>query len=160
MKNPVAPSIEVRKATQSDYARARSLFAELGGKLPVPDGETGLGHWQTLLVHPGTTVFVAGTEGEVLAIAIIHVLPNMTNAARPYALIENVVVSAQCRGNGLGRAVMEAAMHHAWDQGCYKIMLMTGKVRKDGGARKFYEALGFSADEKFAMTVRTVPERG
>lgn len=159
MKNSAKPSIEVRTAVHSDYARACCLFAELGGKLPVSGGETGLGHWQTLLAHPGTEVFVAGLEGEVWAIAVIHVLPNMTNAARPYALIENVVVSARFRGTGLGRAVMEAAMQHAWDQGCYKIMLMAGKVRKDGGARKFYEALGFTADEKFAMTLRTIPER-
>ncbi len=132
MKSSGSPSIEVRKAAQTDYARVRSLFAELGGKLPVPDGQSGLAHWQTLLAHPGTTVFVAEADGAAMAIAVIHVLPNMTNAARPYALIENVVVSAQWRGHGLGRAVMEAAMQHAWDQECYKIMLMAGQVRKPG----------------------------
>ena len=38
-------------------------------------------------------------------------------------------------------------------------VLLTGKGRKDGGAVGFYERLGFTRDEKHAMTIRKVPKR-
>ncbi|MEO1364479.1 MAG: GNAT family N-acetyltransferase [Pseudomonadota bacterium] len=86
----------------------------------------------------------------------LHILPNMTQGGRPYALIENVVTHAEHRGAGHGRQVMEAAVAAAWAADCYKIMLLTGQTAQ---ARGFYEALGFSADEKWGMTLRRAPLR-
>ena len=53
-------------------------------------------------------------------------------------------------------AVMEAAIDAAWASDAYKIMLMTGRT---ANAREFYETLGFSGDEKWAMMMRRVPLR-
>ena len=149
----------LRRAVESDSEGAASLFSELGGILPVPLGDEGMRHWRSLLDHPGTTVFVAEIQAVLASIAVLHILPNMTNMARPYALIENVVTSAGYRGKGLGRLVMEAAINHAWQQNAYKIMLVTGKNRKDGGVLGFYERLGFTSNKKHALTMRCVPER-
>ena len=90
------------------------------------------------------------------AMVTLHILPNMTQGGRPYALIENVVTHADHRGSGCGRRVIEAAVQRAWEADCYKVMLLTGQRAK---ARCFYEALGFSADEKWAMTLRRAPVR-
>jgi len=105
---------------------------------------------------PFSTVFGAEENGAVVAIATVHVLPNMTFGGRPYALIENVVTASSMQGRGHGRAVMETAVAHAWQQGCYKIMLLTGRTAR---ARGFYEALGFTADEKWGMTLRRAGPR-
>ena len=51
---------------------------------------------------------------------------------------------------------MEAAAARAWAAEVYKIMLLTGQ---DLGARGVYEALGYTADEKFGMTLRRAPKR-
>ena len=80
----------------------------------------------------------------------------MTFSGRPYALIENVVTLNSHRGQGCSRAVMQEAAQRAWRAGAYKIMLLTGQ---DAGARGFYEKLGYTAEEKFGMTLRRAPKR-
>ena len=86
----------------------------------------------------------------------LHILPNMTRGGRPYALVENVVTLAAYRGQGYGRRVMQAAIAAAWAADCYKIMLLTGKT---SAARGFYDALGFSTEEQWGMSLRRIPVR-
>lgn len=104
-----------------------------------------------VLAHPGTTVFGAEGAGSILGMVTLHILPNVTWGARPYALIENVVTHPEYRHRGIGRAVMQTAVDHARASNVYKIMLMTGQAR---GAKGFYEACGFSSEDKFAMVLR------
>lgn len=141
-----------RALRASDATAACALYKELVGDIAVADAQ----RFAEVVAHPGTTVFGAEENGAVVAIATVHVLPNMTFGGRPYALIENVVTASSMQGRGHGRAVMETAVAHAWQQGCYKIMLLTGRTAR---ARGFYEALGFTADEKWGMTLRRAGPR-
>jgi GNAT superfamily N-acetyltransferase len=79
-------------------------------------------------------------------------VPNLTRACRPYGVIENVVTLADRRGRGLGKAVLAQALSVAWGQGCYKVMLMTG--RKDEATYRFYEAAGFNRHDKQAFIAK------
>ena len=151
--------MQIRQAKTEDFQGACALYRQLGGQLAVLEGEEGRERWQELLNHPGSRVFVADNHRGICAIVSLHLLPNMTNMGRPYAMIENVVTDSAHRGKGIGRQVMQAAIDYAWQHNAYKIMLLTGKGREDGGAVGFYERLGFSGDEKHAMTMRTVPVR-
>ncbi|WP_254449086.1 GNAT family N-acetyltransferase [Thalassococcus sp. S3] len=144
----------VRRLTIQDHANILNLYAELAPATPVLQNVSGL---EALIAHPGTELLGAEVEGSVGAMVTLHVLPNLTYGGRPYALIENVVTAQRFQMRGLGRRVMEAAIRSAWAQDAYKIMLLTGQT---AGARGFYERLGFSADEKFGMTLRRVPTRG
>ncbi|MEL7097994.1 MAG: GNAT family N-acetyltransferase [Pseudomonadota bacterium] len=135
----------------SDYADAHPVFEVLS------DEVAGEAAFTTILAHPGTTIFGSFDGGTLAAVVTLHVLPNMTRGARPYALIENVASLPSLRGTGHGRDAMQAAINAAWVADCYKIMLLTGQ---DNGARGFYERLGFSADQKFGMQMRRVPPRG
>ena len=56
---------------------------------------------------------------------------------------------ADFRRRGLGAAVIQAALAHAWSHDCYKVMLMTG--RKGEATRLFYQSVGFDADAKKAF---------
>ncbi|WP_417454648.1 GNAT family N-acetyltransferase [Kiloniella sp.] len=168
----------IRLARETDFAAVVELYAEFGGDVPGISGDEGLVRWREILAHPGTSVIVAVDEGNdataggqekgqacdptcvpVCAIVTLHVLPNMTYLGRPYALVENVITSQAYRGQGIGRQVMERAIDMAWDANAYKIMLLTGKGRKDGGAKGFYESLGFSDEDKYGMTLRKLPAR-
>ena len=40
--------------------------------------------------------------------------------------VENVVTLTSCRGKGIGKRVMNAAIDLSWQAGCFKIMLMSG----------------------------------
>ena len=142
----------VRTLTRADAAAALVLYRHLVGQAALA-GPDQLGQ---VLDHPGTSVWGAWEGAALRAMVTLHVLPNVTQGGRSYALLENVVTHRDHRGAGHGRRVMEAALDAAWSAGCYKVMLMTGKST---AARGFYEALGFSADEKWAMTQRRAPLR-
>lgn len=109
-----------------------------------------------VLAHPGTTVAGAEVAGQIVAMATLHLLPNMTQGGRPYGLIENVVTLPVHRGQGLMRQVMKFLHAHAWGAQAYKIMLMTGQ---DTGAKGFYGTLGYSADQNHGLQIRQVPPR-
>lgn len=146
----------VRPATCEDFSGLHVLFKELVGRIGVPDGQAGRERLAQVLGHAGTTIFVAEEDGRLVAMATLHILPNMTFDGRPYALVENVATLKLAQGKGIGRKVMEHLVQTAWAANAYKIMLLTGK---DLGARGFYEKLGFGSDEKFGMTLRRAPKR-
>lgn len=150
-------NVSVRALTPADHADARALYSELMAGLTIPPHADARAQFESILAHPGTQILGAEVTGRIRAMLTLHLLPNMTQNARPYALIENVVTAADFRGLGLGRLTMNAAIARAWSQNAYKIMLLTGKK---AGATGFYEKLGFDAEEKAAMTLRRVPVRG
>jgi GNAT superfamily N-acetyltransferase len=91
-------------------------------------------------------------DGQLVSSCTITVIPNLTRGGRPYGLIENVVTHADHRGRGYARAVLQDALSFAWAQGCYKVMLMTG--RKDEATLRFYESAGFDRHGKQAFIAR------
>ncbi|AHC99876.1 GNAT family N-acetyltransferase [Leisingera methylohalidivorans] len=152
----IASECRLRRAAERDYGGLLRLYRELMGDLPVLAGVEGAAMLRRILQHPGTSIAVAEAEGQVVSTATLHVLPNLTHGGRPYALIENVVTLRAFQGRGLGRAVMTFARDAAWAQDAYKIMLLTGSA---AAARGFYERLGYSGDDKHAMTLRRSPAR-
>ena len=91
-------------------------------------------------------------DAQLLASCSINLVANLTRGCRPFALIENVVTHSEHRGCGYGQALLAYAKAFAWDQGCYKVMLMTG--RKDEATFQFYESAGFDRHAKQAFTAK------
>jgi GNAT superfamily N-acetyltransferase len=137
----------IRKLTSADADQALILYNELTAGPQAHNPAV----FDIVIGHPGTSVTGAFVGSDVLAMATLHLLPNVLWDARPYALIENVVTRASFQRQGYGRQVMDAVVKTAWDADAYKIMLMTGSAR---GAVGFYENIGFSAHEKHAMILR------
>ncbi len=150
------PETTFRPLTTFDYPDAPTLYVELVGDIPVPDGAAGKARFAEILSHAGTTVWGADLDGTVVSMATLHVIPNMTFDARPYAIVENVVTLRSQRGMGFGAGVMSAVIDAGWSADAYKIMLLTGKTL---GARGFYEKLGFTDQDKYGMTLRRAPSR-
>ena len=138
---------ESRTLTRADAAAALELYTDLSFGPPVTDPAA----FFTVLDHPGTDVFGVFADRRLAAMVTLHLLPNPTWSARPYGLVENVVTRAEMRGNGYGRMAMQAALDAAWAADAYKVMLLTGRKR---GAKGFYEACGFSTEDKHGMVVR------
>lgn len=143
----------IRPLTEHDHIDAVALYQELVGDGAIAAAPA---EFNRLLNFDGLTIWGAEVDGAIVGMATLHILPNMTNGGRPYALIENVVTAAAMQGRGVGRAVMNAATDAAWAANVYKVMLLTGQ---DVGARGFYEKLGFSADQKHGMIIRRTPQR-
>jgi GNAT superfamily N-acetyltransferase len=136
-----------RAAEISDYRAVQALMHQLNPESGAL--ETSMSNWQAVLCHPGTTVWLAD-NGTPIASITLHVLPNMTYAAAPYALVENVVTRDDYRRQGIGRGLMTHVLDRALAAGCYKVMLLTGIER---GAQAFYRACGFSDTLKTGMVI-------
>lgn len=140
-------AIELRLLGQTDASAALALYNELTFGPKSQDAEA----FQTVLRHPGTTIYGAFDGNGLVAMLTLHLLPNVTWGARPYALVENVITTATHRKRGIGKQLMQHAVAQAWAADAFKIMLMTGKKRNAAG---FYEAVGFRAEDKTAMVIR------
>jgi len=138
---------DVRVLTKSDADEALILYNELTVGPPAQSTAA----FSVVINHPGTQVFGLFLGKQLASMLTLHLLPNVVWEGRPYGLIENVVTRRCFQRQGLGRKVMHAAIVAAWQADAYKIMLMTGQKR---GAKGFYEAVGFSSQDKFAMVMR------
>lgn len=142
----------VREACSEDFDSVVGLYRQLQPRDPVLSGGEDRAVFDTILSTPGLTLFVLELDGAVVATTYLNVIPNMTRGARPYAVVENVVVDEARRGTGLGKIIMAATLAAAWATGCYKAMLLTGS--RSPATHAFYRACGFSADEKSAFLAR------
>lgn len=79
----------------------------------------------------------------------IIIVPNLTHAQRPYALIENVITDTTYRKKGIATACLNYAKGIALEENCYKIMLLTGS--KENKTLNFYEKLEFNRHDKTAF---------
>lgn len=125
---------------------------------PLPDAATVEAVWQELLGNPRYKYFGGYVGGKLIASCALTVVPNLTRGCRPYGVIENVVTHADHRKQGHGKAVLAEALSFAWSQGCYKVMLMTG--RKDEATFQFYESAGFNRNDKQAFIAKTPADQG
>lgn len=141
----------VRQACVEDLPAILALYAQLSPGDLLPDAAAADATWRRILASDMMSVHVAESDGDVAATCVLIVVPNLTRGQRPFALIENVVSDARLRGRGLGKSVVRAAVAHAFAQGCYKVMLMTG--RSDPAVLGFYEACGFERG-KTAFQIR------
>ncbi len=119
------------------------LYAELHPSDLPPSMQAALDVWRSIESQAGRTVLVAESAGTVVGTLDCAVLPNLTRGARPFALVENVVVTATHRRSGVGSALLEAAVSVARQAGCYKIQLLSRAERHV--AHAFYESFGFRA---------------
>ena len=90
---------------------------------------------------PRMRSFVLELDGKVAATLTLYLLPNLSHGGRPFAMVENVVVDAVYRGQGLGKLLMAHAEELAKRHGCYKVTLTSNNNRAD--AHRFYESIGY-----------------
>ncbi len=111
---------------------------------PSPDELDRL--WETIHADPRLLYFGGEVDGRLVASCTLSIIPNLTRGCRPYGLVENVVCHPDYRRRGIGKRLLRYTLAYAWDQGCYKVMLLTG--RQDPGTLQFYEEAGFLAGVK------------
>jgi GNAT superfamily N-acetyltransferase len=143
----------VRCASAEDLPNMLPLFRHLDPPgSSAPDPPAALSAWTRLIDMDGVTVFVAEVEGVLAATRTLIIIPNVTHAARPHALIENVAALESYRKRGSGRRVLHAAVDACWAPGCYKVVLTTGSNRES--TLRFYEGAGFERGTRTAFQMR------
>lgn len=142
----------VRVATLDDLPAIRRLLLQLNTDDPPLADDVAAARFAEIVGRAGLDILVLEIDGSIVATTYLNIIPNLSRSARPYAVIENVVVEESLRGTGAGKRIMAATLDRAWEAGCYKAMLMTGSRRESTHA--FYRACGFSPDAKHAFLAR------
>lgn len=132
----------IRDAAHDDVSVVLDLLYELGRPRPADKREedafrrTVSGY----IADADKGLLVAESDHAVVGLASIMFL-SRCNRAGPEMYIPELVVRADCRGRGIGRALAEECMRIATTRGCHRIRLESGNRRKD--SHDFYRHLGF-----------------
>ena len=137
----------VRPATADDAADIGRLLHDFNTEYDDPTpGPEKLAHRIEALLGGGDTAVLLGDSGRGRpdGLAVLRFRPALWSEALECYLAELYVVPAM-RGRGLGRALMNAAIDFAREQGADYMDL--GTAETDVAARSLYESLGFSNRE-------------
>jgi GNAT superfamily N-acetyltransferase len=143
----------IRPVAVDDLEPLLSLYRQLNPEDPPLSAGSAAEVWTTILHREHLTVFVGVLADQLIASCTLVLVPNLTRGARPYGLIENVVTDRMHRRRGYGTAILRHALQHAWEAGCYKVMLLTGSQREE--TLRFYEQAGFERGMKTGFIARS-----
>ena len=139
----------IREAVCEDLKQLLTLYLDLH-ETDVPRNSSHLQNtWEQILGDANHHVIVFEEEGRILSSCVCVVIPNLTRGVRPYALVENVVTHRNHRGKGYASACLAYAKNIAKENGCYKLMLLTGA--KEESTLDFYRKAGFNSSDKTAF---------
>lgn len=145
-----------RLARAFDLPSLLALFAVSEVSAVVQPRERAESIWRDTLAQPGTYVFVSDDAGRIAATCMLITAPNLLREGRRHGSLENVVSHPELRGQGHGRAVVQAALAHAWTVGCHHVLMQSG--RADPRVHGFYQALGFQPGLRTAyVAIRPTP---
>jgi ribosomal protein S18 acetylase RimI-like enzyme len=139
-----APDTLIRRASAADAQVVGRLLHDFDAEfsLPIPDAEVLAERYGPLLANGEIVVLLAesGPDG----FAQLRFRPSVYTGELDAHLEELYVVPAR-RGQGLGRALLEASMDLARREGAAHIDL--GTSEDDTAARALYESAGFTNRE-------------
>ena len=136
--------LDIRCARTHDLTGILELYRELRPSDPALSQSLAEQRLCELIDNPLTHVIVVDTGKTLVGTCMLGVIPTLTNGARPFGMIEHVITAHRVRGQGIGKQMLRFAIDLAWQNNCYKVMLLSGMQRS--AAHKFYEDLGFRGD--------------
>ena len=95
------------------------------------------------ILADGRTLLVVALDGEILVGMAMMARYKVLSGYK--GMIEDVVVSSEYRGRGIGRALMEKLLEHAKGNGLNDVLLFSGHHRT--AAISLYKSLGFTLKE-------------
>jgi GNAT superfamily N-acetyltransferase len=134
----------VRKASEADAAEIARLLFDFDTEFdePVPEMPVLAERYAELLRNGEVTVLLVGDGPE--GFAQLRFRPSVYSRSLD-AYLEELYVVPPRRGEGLGRALLEAAIEEAHGRGAAHIDL--GTSEDDVAARALYESAGFTNRE-------------
>jgi GNAT superfamily N-acetyltransferase len=132
----------IRPAVAGDSAQLATLVGELG----YPANEDFIQEKLTQLSSiPGTKIWVAEQDGEVIGLLSFSILP-LLHVSGGLGRISALVVGSHSKGRGIGKRLVAEAEHFAWNNACARIEVTSGEHRAD--AHAFYQAMGYKRDSR------------
>lgn len=144
----------IRRCTLQDMAGLLALYRELRPHDPALAPDAARTALTALLAQPHLHLLVAEVDGQLAATCQLGVVATLTNGGRPFGIIEHVVTASAFRRRGISRQLLSHALELAWQQDCYKVMLLSGEGRDE--AHRLYEKLGFKAGIEKGFVLKQV----
>ncbi len=129
--------LTVQRAGEEDAASIRGLLAELGYPL---EPELAAAALHAVLVDPAHVVLLAVDGDRAVGYVNVNFRLQLHHAGE-VATIDELIVSAACRGEGVGTRLVEEVVEIARRRGT-DVVEVSSNVRRDA-AHRFYERLGF-----------------
>lgn len=134
----------VRRATPEDAPDVARLLHDFNTEFDEPTpGVAVLAERAARMLGAGELIVLLAGDGPD-GLAQLRLSPSIWSDA-PGAYLEELYVAPARRGDGMGRALLEAAMDAAREAGADHIDLNTGET--DTAARALYESAGFTNRE-------------
>ncbi|WAG17512.1 GNAT family N-acetyltransferase [Aeromonas hydrophila] len=138
----------IRACTLQDMAGLLALYRELRPHDPALAPDAARTALTALLAQPHLHLLVAEVDGQ------LGVVATLTNGGRPFGMVEHVVTASAFRRQGISRQLLTHALALAWQQDCYKVMLLSGEGRE--AAHRLYASLGFKAGIEKGFVLKQV----
>ncbi len=149
MENKLNITMDICTAARSDLKDLLMLYTQLHDN-EMPDFDPKLySLWDNILSDKNHYVIMGKIDDVIISSCILIIVPNLTHGQRPYALIENVITDELHRNKGYATDILNYAKQTAVNNGCYKIMLLTGS--KNENTLNFYRKAGYNSEDKTAF---------
>jgi GNAT superfamily N-acetyltransferase len=136
----------VAEATPEIHAALARLLPQLNPRLEVPDME----RLRRLVADPAVTLLVARDGDDIIGTTtvIVYTTPFWIKAR-----LDEVVVDASARGEGVGEALVSAALEIGRERGAQVAELQSGRGPQRAAAHRLYERLGFRIRDTDVMRI-------
>lgn len=134
--------LSIKKAKKSDLPDILSLYADSdidNGKML--DLNSAQYIFNKIATYPNYYIYIALIKNKIVGTFELLIMDNLAHMGLPSAIVEDVVVHADYREQGIGKKMMQFAFEECKKAGCYK-MVLSSNISRDR-AHHFYESLGF-----------------
>jgi len=145
---PLSPDLLIRQARLDDQAHILALLPLVPANANMSAGEL---HAASLRFRESTAldVLVAEGDGRLVGLLVLSFVSALTGLR---AWVDDIVVDPKHRRQGIGRALVEAAIQRASRRGATHLFMDTSRGNPD--ARDFYSACGFAKDDVTPLRIR------
>jgi len=135
--------MRVRRARPEDEAAVAALMEQLESTVHSVVAPGLKARFVQMLTLDHHAVWVAEDEGRVVGLVTASLRPTLYHSG-PSALIDELVVDANARGQGVGRALIEAVVTWALQRGASEVEVSTGMDNE--AAQALYQRCGFRVE--------------
>jgi GNAT superfamily N-acetyltransferase len=131
--------IVVKEMAPEDIPAVRPLLSQLGYDM---SGEEVRRRYALIKEKHDHAVFVGEVDGLVIALLRLYKRPAFDKM--PEVIVQAIVVDQKLRGSGIGKMMMSAAEHWAFERGFSSVALTSNISRS--AAHSFYESLDYKIE--------------
>ncbi len=146
----LATGVTVRRARPGDAAPVLALLAQISVR---PDERRYDETFAQVVRHPEAVVFVATNGVRVVGYLAMSHRPQIHLGAR-VAVVDEFVIDNARDDDGIGHALLHAAITQARGLGCCRVDLQTTHASQSG---RFYEGIGFVEVESNLVRLQPIP---